>query len=1260
MTTEQLRLEIEVAAKEAMKNLSATSDEYKRLAKEIKASIPPANQLKDTMTRLQADLKKSETAAELFDDKLGGLKERQALLRGAMVDLIDKGLAPESQEIQDLKLEYDAAAAASKELETQTGVMSGAFVDLKGSLGAIAAVKVFTTVATGILGAGKAAVSTAGDYEMLKANFETLTGSTAAATAEFNQLKQFANVTPFDLQGVAKSAQILQAAKIPIQDLTTRLGQLGDLSLGNSQKFESMVGAFSKMSIKGKVDLEQLNIVMEAGVPILDELAKGYGKTSEEVFDMLSKGKVSTNDFIAAMERMTSQGGQFFGGMARGAQTFTGVLSTYKDSLDNVAASFGELLLPVVKSVLGTLTNLNATIAASPLFKGLIAGVLVTAVALLGAWAVAMAASTVKTWLAYAAEMALNAAKAVGNPLLLAGIAAVGVATVGYVAYAAATSKAAEATAAQTEQLKLSKQAYLELTPAMQAVTEKTGNVAAAQAAVAEIKKLEAELATLEKVSKNANLEIASSLKYVDLALSGIVNPKSGAWYEGYKTEAEKIKAVVQAIDAMDDKRLIAQIQRSRQYQDALAKGSSAALADAINAAAYSGAIDTKRIDTIKRKLAELRSGATINPTAPSANMADLSESAKKWIAEWDKAYAAARASSSSDPYAALEHERVQKISNAAAEGVTSANAQKTIDEINAYIDTKRKALADKISADERTRLAQLTATKIDDLELQKTAELATWTGTQEGKAAIAADWDKRIAQTAIDEEKAAADARIAEAKRVAEEAARANAAYFDQVNAQRAFDAKYSASKVDDLKLARDRELALFVGTEEQRRIIAADYAKQIAEARIAEARRVFQEELALAKKRGSWGAYASGTFQEKAKDTEVGRMAGFAGTAAVDPTAIFIDALVDFALSLESVQGLLNGFSTMLGGVAEILDPLLKAGTDELIDSLVEIGVILAQTMAPGLSILALALKMVTAILNIFVMPPLKLFGAVMTWLHDKVVVPVGNKIIDAINGIIKLINKLPGVNIKLLKHLQTTDEMVEQEERIAAELEAVADAMEDVQELFDEKKNALREAYDKNISALKNLLELGALSEAEYAARVAVANTEYETSLAGLEAQEDAQLEALEDLQKIIQDGQLSMSDVQTAITNALAGITTVPVPTATTSSAVDLSALQDLKLPNLTHLFSGVFDVGTPMVPEDMVAKVHKGETIIPASFSEGLRRGDLTLSKGGSGTTVVYQTTVHVAGSVQAENDLADSISKRIDRRKARGYLESVT
>lgn len=50
--------------------------------------------------------------------------------------------------------------------------------------------------------------------------------------------------------------------------------------------------------------------------------------------------------------------------------------------------------------------------------------------------------------------------------------------------------------------------------------------------------------------------------------------------------------------------------------------------------------------------------------------------------------------------------------------------------------------------------------------------------------------------------------------------------------------------------------------------------------------------------------------------------------------------------------------------------------------------------------------------------------------------------------------------------------------------------------------------------------------------------------------------------------------------------------------------------------LSSAASASFAVGTPNIPSDQLANVHKGEMIVPATFAEAIRSGDLTLGSGG--------------------------------------------
>ena len=79
----------------------------------------------------------------------------------------------------------------------------------------------------------------------------------------------------------------------------------------------------------------------------------------------------------------------------------------------------------------------------------------------------------------------------------------------------------------------------------------------------------------------------------------------------------------------------------------------------------------------------------------------------------------------------------------------------------------------------------------------------------------------------------------------------------------------------------------------------------------------------------------------------------------------------------------------------------------------------------------------------------------------------------------------------------------------------------------------------------------------------------------------------------------------------------------------------------------------FDTGSTFVPQDMPAMVHKGETIVPRTFADGIRSGELALvgrnGPGGgtaSGGSPIY-VTVNVGGSVLSERDLVDAVHRGI-------------
>ncbi|WP_428042795.1 hypothetical protein [Candidatus Avelusimicrobium fimicolum] len=118
------------------------------------------------------------------------------------------------------------------------------------------------------------------------------------------------------------------------------------------------------------------------------------------------------------------------------------------------------------------------------------------------------------------------------------------------------------------------------------------------------------------------------------------------------------------------------------------------------------------------------------------------------------------------------------------------------------------------------------------------------------------------------------------------------------------------------------------------------------------------------------------------------------------------------------------------------------------------------------------------------------------------------------------------------------------------------------------------------------------------------------------------------------------------------SAMAGIPIVgPALGAAAAAAAIATGLM-----NVGKIVGVQFAVGTPNIPQDMVATVHRGEMVVPKTFAEGLRDGDLMLGN----TENLFNETKNSAQEVIVENhfnfngdvlaDSTDSIAEKLGQK----------
>lgn len=211
-----------------------------------------------------------------------------------------------------------------------------------------------TVVGTGIVALGKIGLEYNAQIESYTTDFEVMMGDAAAAAKKVEELKEMGAKTPFELGDLASATKTLLAFNVSADDSTGVLQQLGDISLGNVQKLESLTRAYGKMNASQKVTLEDINMMIDAGFNPLLLVAENTGETMEDVYDRISKGGVSFEEISDAINQATSEGGQFYQGMDEASQTTQGLISTLKDAAQS---KIGELFSDISEKIKELLPN---------------------------------------------------------------------------------------------------------------------------------------------------------------------------------------------------------------------------------------------------------------------------------------------------------------------------------------------------------------------------------------------------------------------------------------------------------------------------------------------------------------------------------------------------------------------------------------------------------------------------------------------------------------------------------------------------------------------------------------------------------------------------------------------------------------------------------------------------------------------------------------------------------------------------------------
>lgn len=293
----------------------------------------------------------------------------------------------------------------------------------------------FSTAA--LAGFAKQVVNVRGEIQALETSFKVLAGAKGGPL--FEEIRRFAVETPLGMQELAKSAQTLLSFNIEAERVMPLLRQIGDISMGDAQKMQSLTLAFAQMSSTGKLMGQDLLQMINAGFNPLSVISEQTGKSIGQLKEEMAAGAISAEMIADAFAAVTGEGGKFHGMLEQQSKGIKGMISNLEGAIEDMFNSIGEKSEGIIAGALNVTTEwvqnyekvgkvlMDVVVAYGAYKAAIIATYAVEQAKILAENIRLVMMFRKELGLLTAAQQAFNAAS-LKNPYVLAGIAVAGLA----------------------------------------------------------------------------------------------------------------------------------------------------------------------------------------------------------------------------------------------------------------------------------------------------------------------------------------------------------------------------------------------------------------------------------------------------------------------------------------------------------------------------------------------------------------------------------------------------------------------------------------------------------------------------------------------------------------------------------------------------------------------------------------------------------------------------------------------------------------
>ena len=299
-------------------------------------------------------------------EKLESYK-RQHQITGRQIEGTNKEIKDSANAFRGLNSEMSKSESASKKAVSSLGKVTSGLGSMLGGIG-----KVVGKVGLGALLTigNKAFNAVSSNVDSAIKRIDTLANSSRA----FQNMGFDAEKTAKAMKNISKAIEGLPTAlDDSVSNVQLLAASTGDLDLsvdlykalndailgfgGDANMANNAIVQLSQSFSNGKVDAQTWNSMINSGLgPTLNALAKQMGKTTGELKEGLSEGKISVADFQKALITMDKEGGGGLKSLEQIAKDSTKGIGT---SLANAKTAMVRGTAELIKSVDAMLANMN-------------------------------------------------------------------------------------------------------------------------------------------------------------------------------------------------------------------------------------------------------------------------------------------------------------------------------------------------------------------------------------------------------------------------------------------------------------------------------------------------------------------------------------------------------------------------------------------------------------------------------------------------------------------------------------------------------------------------------------------------------------------------------------------------------------------------------------------------------------------------------------------------------------------------------------